>query len=74
MTPEMRAAVFALPADERLKLAEELWDSVPEDEVPPLTEAQIAELDRRWEYLQAHPESGLTWEQVEEHIRNRHGR
>jgi putative addiction module component (TIGR02574 family) len=74
MTPELRAVVFALPVEEKLKLVEELWDSIAEDDLPPLTEAQIAELDRRWALLQANPESGLTWEQVEEHIRARYGR
>ena len=73
MTPELRAAVFALPAEERRKLAEELLDSVS-DEVPPIPQWQIDELERREAFLLANPDSLLTWEQVEEYVRNRHGR
>ena len=32
MPPELRAAVFTLPVDEKLKLVEDLWDSIQEDE------------------------------------------
>lgn len=75
MTPELRAAVFALPAAERRKLAEDLLDSVPEeDEAPAIPQWQIDELERREAYLEANPDSLLTWEQVKEHVRNRHGR
>ena len=73
MTPELRAAVFALPADERRKLAEELLDSVPDDDGP-AAQWQIDELERRDAFLRANPDSLLTWEQVEEHVRSRHGR
>jgi putative addiction module component (TIGR02574 family) len=71
---ELRSAVFALPTDEKLKLVEELWDSIAEDELPPLTQGQLDEIERREAYLEANPDSLLTWEQVLEHIRSRHGR
>jgi putative addiction module component (TIGR02574 family) len=74
MTPEMRAAVFALPADERLKLAEQLWDSVPDDETPPLTEAQIDELDRRWKEYQENPGSGIPGDEFFRRLEERYGR
>lgn len=74
MPPELRAAVFALPVDEKLKLVEELWDSIQEDEMPPLTQWQMEEIERREANLRANPGSALTWEQVLASIQKRHGR
>jgi putative addiction module component (TIGR02574 family) len=74
MTPEMRAAVFALPVEEKLKLVEELWDSIAEDEMPPLTEAQIAELDRRWKKYQENPGSGIPGDEFFRRLEERYGR
>ena len=54
-----------LSVAERIQLAEDLWDSIPEDGVDvPLTEAQKAELDRRLEDLERNPEAGESWEMV----------
>jgi len=36
-----------LPVADRIQLIEALWDSVPEDSLPPLTDAWIAEIQRR---------------------------
>ena len=50
---------------ERIQLAEDLWDSIPEDAVDvPLTEAQKAELDRRLDDLERDPDAGEPWEVV----------
>jgi len=44
----MNTKLRELPADERIKLVEELWDSIASDQkVLPLTADQKAELDRR---------------------------
>lgn len=56
-----------LTAAERIELAQDLWDSLTPEEIEaelPLDEAQQAELDRRLDDLERHPEAGLTWEQV----------
>jgi len=43
-----------LPIDERIKLVEELWDSIASDQkVLPLTDEQKAELDRRLDAYEA---------------------
>jgi putative addiction module component (TIGR02574 family) len=70
---ELRSAVFALPTDEKLKLVEELWDSIAEDELPPLTQAQLDEIERREAYLEANPDSARPWEEVYERLRARYG-
>ena len=50
---------------ERIQLAEDLWESIPEEGTDvPLTEAQKAELDRRLEDVERNPETGEPWEVV----------
>jgi putative addiction module component (TIGR02574 family) len=53
-----------LSITQRIELAEELWDSIPESAEIPLTEAQSAELDRRLADLDQHPDAGEPWEIV----------
>ncbi|MGH9947726.1 MAG: addiction module protein, partial [Pyrinomonadaceae bacterium] len=55
----------ALPIPERIKLVGEIWDSIAaEPEALKLTPEQIAELERRIEYYQRHPEDTIPWETV----------
>jgi putative addiction module component (TIGR02574 family) len=55
---------------ERLELAQAIWESVvAEGAVPPLTEAQQADLTRRLAQLDADPDNVLTWEQIKAHVR-----
>ena len=57
---------------ERIQLAEDLWDSIPEDAADvPLTEAQKAELDRRLEDLERDPDAGESWEVVRARLHER---
>jgi putative addiction module component (TIGR02574 family) len=64
-TTEIRAQVFKLPENERLKLAVDLLDSVEggpamrADDDP----AWVAELERRAQRV-ADGETGLSWEEV----------
>jgi putative addiction module component (TIGR02574 family) len=53
-----------LSVAERIQLAEDLWDSIPESADIALTDAQKAELDRRLEDLEQHPDAGEPWEVV----------
>ena len=53
-----------LSVAERIQLAEDLWDSIPEATDIPLTEAQKVELDRRLEDLERDPDAGEPWEVV----------
>jgi putative addiction module component (TIGR02574 family) len=65
LPPEIRQ----LPIPVRVQLADQIWDSVIEDESAfQLTSAQQAELDRRLIDLQAHPELGDPWEVVKRRI------
>lgn len=54
-----------LPVEERLILAEEIWDSIAADSAAvPLTDAQRAELQKRMEEDDANPGDATCWEQV----------
>ena len=53
-----------LSVAERIQLAEDLWDSIPESPDIALNDAQKAELDRRLEDLEQHPDAGEPWEVV----------
>ena len=53
-----------LSVAERIQLAEDLWDSIPESTELVLTDAQKAELDRRLEDLEQYPDAGEPWEVV----------
>ena len=50
---------------ERIELAMELWDSLPDDSnEPPLTDAQKTVLAERLDDLRVNPSAGAPWEQV----------
>jgi putative addiction module component (TIGR02574 family) len=64
------ADILDLPVDERIRLVEDIWDSIAAvPEAVSLTEAQRQELDRRLESFHAHPEAGSPWEEVKARIR-----
>jgi putative addiction module component (TIGR02574 family) len=55
----------SLSIPERLRLVEEIWDSIAEDtESLSLSPEQRAELDRRWADHEADPSSAIPWERV----------
>lgn len=61
-----------LDIDERLRLIEELWDSVAADSAAvPLTDAQRVELDRRIADHEVDPDDIVPWEEVKTSITSR---
>ncbi len=72
-----KAALFAqamgLPKTERLKLAEELWKSVLEDEAWTPSAEQLAEARRRLEEHRRDPSTAIQAEKVLERLRSRFG-
>jgi putative addiction module component (TIGR02574 family) len=58
-----------LPVTERLRLIEEIWDSLEgETEVLPLPEWHKAELDKRLDALDQGTSIGSTWDEVRRRI------
>jgi putative addiction module component (TIGR02574 family) len=64
MNKALLKELLQLSPEERLDLAEELWDSLAEEELPPLTEAQKRELDRRMAEHEKNPQRAAPWEEV----------
>ena len=61
-----------LSIEERLTLAQQLWDSAVADlERQPLTAAQRAELERRIAAADANPAEGIPWEVIRAEARAR---
>jgi putative addiction module component (TIGR02574 family) len=59
----------SLSIPERLRLVEEIWDSIAEDsESLPLSSEQRAELDRRWAEHEADPSTAIQWERVKNEL------
>ena len=55
----MNTKLQQLPVQERIRLVEDLWDSIAADEhALPLTDDQQAELDRRLDAYEADPRPG----------------
>jgi len=68
----MNANLRKLPLDERIRLVEDLWDSIAADQgLLPLTPEQRAELDRRLDAYEADGNAGRHAEDVVADIRRR---
>lgn len=58
-----------LSVAQRLELIGDIWDSIEAEQMPPLTEEQRAELDRRIADHEQTPECAIPWEQVKSEIK-----
>ena len=57
--------ILSLPVDERIRLVEDIWDSIAaERDALPLSAEHKDELDRRLEELDADPSSGVPWDEA----------
>jgi len=72
--PSQLRALLELSPDEKLDIIEALWTSLNQSpELIPLPKWQKQELDRSKAQYDAHPESLLTWEEVQANILAKHG-
>lgn len=53
-----------LPLVDRLQLIEALWDTLPADSLPPLTDEWIAEIQRRSEEYDSGSVQTVPWETI----------
>ena len=73
MNKALLKELLELTPEERIELAQDLWDSIAQEEMPPLTEAQKRELDRRIAEHEKNPERTAPWEEVRARLWARFG-
>jgi putative addiction module component (TIGR02574 family) len=75
MNKALRDQVMQLPPEERLELAHDLLDSVPanDENLPPVTDVQLAEAKRRLAEHRRDPSTAVPWEEVRARLRARLG-
>jgi putative addiction module component (TIGR02574 family) len=54
-----------LPADEQIRLATKLWETLPTGTLPPLTEDWLTEIRRRSSEYDASTATTIPWTQVQ---------
>jgi putative addiction module component (TIGR02574 family) len=65
MAMELTKQAKNLSISDRIRLVEEIWDTIAEEnEAFELTEAQKQELDRRLESISNNPGQGRTWGEI----------
>jgi putative addiction module component (TIGR02574 family) len=68
----MNSTLKQLPIEERIRLVEDLWDSIAVDQSAVLLSSeQIEELDRRLDLYEADGDSGRPAKEVISELRNR---
>jgi putative addiction module component (TIGR02574 family) len=65
-------AIRRLSVPERVRLVQDIWDSLePTARALPLTEEQQALIDRRLDDHRRDPESAVSWEEVQARLESR---
>jgi len=65
------ADLSALPIDDRLRLVQLLWDSIPADAEMTVSDNQQIELNRRIAAHDADPDSAISREDLERRLKDR---
>lgn len=53
-----------LPVADRIQFIEALWDTVPEDSLPPLSDEWLAEIERRSAEYDSGSVATVPWEEI----------
>ena len=61
----------SLSVDDRMRVVQAVWDSLPEQATAPTSAERAAELNRRLDAYEVDPEDLLTWDEVLERLRGR---
>jgi putative addiction module component (TIGR02574 family) len=60
--------LLQLSPAERREIAQELWDSLEPQDLPPLSEDQIEDFERRLAEYRANPDSASPWQEAKERL------
>ena len=58
------AEASRLPVADRIQLIDEIWDTLPSDSLPPLSDEWVAEIQRRSAEYDAGSAEVVSWERV----------
>lgn len=59
-------SILALPVEARLRLAQSIWESLPDEvDEPDISDELATELSRRLDAYRANPDRVKTWDEVE---------
>ncbi len=61
----------SLSVEDRMRVVQAVWDTLPEQAASPTSAEQAAELNRRLDAYEADPDDLLTWDEVLEQLRGR---
>ena len=71
-TAQVFREMDALSKEERINFAMDVWQhAVESGAYPDITDEQRAELDRRLDDLEAHPDDDVSWEEVKRSLKHR---
>jgi len=70
--PYNRNELLALPDEEKLALAEELWSSV-EEKAMHITDEEVTFAEERLKLHNSNPQEGMEWSEVREKIKAKYG-
>jgi putative addiction module component (TIGR02574 family) len=73
MNKSLLKELLELTPAERIELAQDLWDSIEPQEMPPLTDEQKQEFERRYAEHVRDPESASKWDDVKKRLLARLG-
>jgi putative addiction module component (TIGR02574 family) len=71
---QVLSEISSLTPSEQLKIAQVIWDRLPDDFGTDLSPAQQEELDRRWTEYKKNPSSALNLEEFRERMRVARGK
>jgi putative addiction module component (TIGR02574 family) len=75
MTTALLKQATKLPLSDRIKLVEDIWNSIADEPKPdpfPLMKEQERELDRRLALMKKNPNRALPWAEAKRRILKRH--
>jgi putative addiction module component (TIGR02574 family) len=73
MTTALLKKATKLPLTDRIKLVEDIWNSIADEpDALPLTKEQEHELDRRLALMKRNPGRALPWAEAKRRILERH--
>jgi putative addiction module component (TIGR02574 family) len=68
---ELWSELMKLTPAERIDLVHDLWDSIAQHDLPPLTDEEKEELDRRYAEHLRDPSTAITWKELRERLASR---